>query len=389
VRFLAVAVVIALLTAFNGPSAAQSSDAQVADKIVTQLLAVKPGQVVLISADPTHLGLAEDISVSVSAIGAYPVIVEGSNRLNRLYWERVPARYDSLPPKAVLKLYAMADATVSIDFPADPTVLQGVPPSRIATLTANNAIITAYVFKHSIPGISIGNGILPSAGTAAQYGVSLPALSAVFNSGLNADYAQIRRDAATVASAVSASHRIHITAPNGTDLTLAVTKTAEINDGAISPADRVRGGAAVQRQLPAGDVYFLPVPTSATGTLVFGDFRFNGTVVTGLAAHFAGGKVTALTARRGLSVLSALYTAGGAAARRLGFIDVGTNRSMHLGPGMWGPGPSMAAGYVTAGIGANYGLGGSDDSAFSAESNVPNATVTLDGKALVSHGTLR
>lgn len=93
--------------------------------------------------------------------------------MSRLYWDRVPAKYDSEPPKGGLALLGIANEAIAIDYPFDPNVTQGVPPSRIAAVgTASNATV-AYYIKHSIPGISIGNGIVPSGPTAAQYGVRI------------------------------------------------------------------------------------------------------------------------------------------------------------------------------------------------------------------------
>lgn len=199
-------------------------------------------------------------------------------------------------PKGDLRLLGIADETVAIDFPFDPSVNQGVPASRIAAATNAGNALTAYILKRSVPGIDVGNRILPSAQTAKHYDVAETVLSALFWSGLDADYSQIHRDANALAASVSGA-RVHVTAPNGTDLTLSLqTSPVELNDGIISAADRARGGAAVQKQLPAGDVYFLPQSASARGTIVFGDTRVNGTLVSGLTVHLVAGKITSMTA---------------------------------------------------------------------------------------------
>jgi len=391
-RFIIAAISACLLLCAPLPALSQSeaSNSQFADKLVRQLLGVKPGDVVVINADPTHLAITEDIAASVMAVGAFPIVSMGSNRLNRLYFERVPARFDSQPPVGPLRLLGIADETVSIDYPFDPSVLAGVPPSRLTVLTEANNVQTTYVLKHNLPGISIGNGLMPSAITAKQYGVGLDVLSALFWSGINADYSQIHRDATAVASAMTASHSVRVTSPNGTSLTFAVTEEpAEVNDGIISAADRVRGGTAVQKQLPAGDVYFLPKAGSANGTLVLGDARLNGVLVSGLTFHISNGKVTSMSAKSGLAEMNKMYQAGDAGRDEFSLVDIGTNRSMHVpAAGQLGAGPSMAAGYVTVGIGSNLFFGGNDRSSFAFESSVPNATVTVDGKRLVSGGAL-
>jgi leucyl aminopeptidase (aminopeptidase T) len=67
-----------------------------------------------------------------------------------------------------------------------------------------------------------------------------------------------------------------------------------MNDGSVSAGDLRRGGAALQKQLPAGDVYVRPQPESVNGTIVFGNTKFNGTTVTGLTIRFSAGRITSM-----------------------------------------------------------------------------------------------
>jgi hypothetical protein len=57
--------------------------------------------------------------------------------------------------------------------------------------------------------------------------------------------------------------------------------------------------------------------------------------------------------------------------------------------GMWASGPSMAAGYVTLGLGSNSGFGGTNGSSFAFSSNAPNAMVSVGGNAVVIDGPTR
>jgi hypothetical protein len=107
-----------------------------------------------------------------------------------------------------------------------------------------------------------------------------------------------------------------------------------------------------------------------------------------MTMHVAGGKVTSMSAKSGEAVVDKLYAAGGTGRDVFSFVDFGTNRSMHVPAGQWGGGPSMAAGYVSVGIGNNLVFGGSDSSSFFFLSNIPSATVTVDGKAIIGSGAL-
>ena len=363
---------------------------QVADKVIRTLLNVQPGSAVVIIGNPDQIDLTEDIAISAHAAGASTVMSLQSNRVNRATFARRPARFDGLPPKAALRIASIADDLVTVDLPFDPTVAAGVPASRLTAVAKAGNAVTNELVKRGIPTISIGNGLLPAPGTARQYGVSEAALADLFWNGLNADYARLHRDVTAVGAALQ-SARVHLTAPNGTNLTLTLQGAAtELNDGIISAADRAKGGTVVAKQLPAGDVYYLAQPGTANGTVILGDSRVGGTVVSGLTLHFVNGVMVSHTAKSGLAAFDKLYEAAGAGRDRFSFFDLGTNRSMHLpAGGQWGPGPSMAAGYISMGVGNDLAFGGTDASAFAFASGVRNATVTVNGKRLVLGGTLQ
>jgi hypothetical protein len=48
----------------------------------------------------------------------------------------------------------------------------------------------------------------------------------------------------------------------------------------------------------------------------------------------------------------------------------------------------MPAGMITLGTGYDLFMGGSDASSFSFASNIPQATVTVDGKPIIAQGRL-
>jgi hypothetical protein len=237
--------------------------------------------------------------------------------------------------------------------------------------------------------ISVGNGIFPSAGTAAHFRVSERQLSSFFWAGVNTDYAQLHRDAARVSRATDGSHVVRITAPNGTDFTFrTLPGSAVMNDGAISAANRRKGGAALEKQLPGGDVYVLPQRASANGVIVFGATPSRTGAVVGMTVRFRAGKMTSMHAKSGGAPVQEAYAAGSAGRDLFAWADFGVNRSMHLPTGIWGAGPSMVGGYVTAGMGNDLPQGGSNHSSFDFSSSIPDATVTVEGAPIVRRGRL-
>jgi aminopeptidase len=388
---LRLAGIVMWALALQANSVAQTEDrsATLAAKLVEDVLHVKAGDVIVITADASQMNLVDDIALRVRRAGAFAISDVSSNRAKKLYYGLVPERYDSQQPKDMLGLASIATAFINIAYPYDRSVNEGVPPARLNALRDAATPYADYLLKHDIPVINVGNGVFPSPGNAARFGVSEDALSSLFWSGVNTDYAQIHRDATQVSRVADGSHSVRITAPNGTDFSFrTVAGSAVMNDGSISGANRRKGGAALEKQLPAGDVYVLPEPGSANGVLVFGTAPFRTGNLVGLTLRFAGGRMTSMRAASGGEPVQQAYASASAGRDEFAWADFGVNRSMRLPPGIWGAGPSMVAGYVTAGLGNNLPQGGSDRSSFAFSSNIPDATVTVDGETIINAGRL-
>ena len=385
--FLLLLAIVALSSSAGAQTGNQLD--QLADKIVNTVLQAKANQLIVINADPSNMSLVEALNTSLREVGAFAIVDMGSNREATLYFQRVSSRFDSQPPKDFLTLARIADAIVNIQFPADPSAVKGVPAARLnETGRAFNAY-TDYILKRSIPTISVGNGLMPSAATAKSFGATEEQLSTIFWRGLDTNYSTLHRDGVAMFGAVTRAHSVHVTSPGGTNFTFRALATAGlINDGVISTADRTKGGPAVQKQLPAGDVYFVPVPGTASGTIAYGPLQFNGVDVSGMKVTFKNGAITSMHATTGGSEVAKFYASSGTGRNQFGWIDFGVNRAMSLPPARWAYGPSMAAGYITAGLGNNLAFGGTNRSAFGFASNIPSGTVTVDGKTVIASGKL-
>ncbi|MBV8204038.1 MAG: aminopeptidase, partial [Candidatus Eremiobacteraeota bacterium] len=232
------------------------------------------------------------------------------------------------------------------------------------------------------------NGLYPSKYTAQQYGITLAQLSDLFWNGVNADPAAIQASGESIRSSLGSGAVVHVTAPNGTDVTFrAAQQTVVINNGTISSAARKKGGAALNVSLPAGDVTFVPTAGSAKGTVVFGPVYVNSTKVTGLTLHLAAGKLSSWTASSGRGAIDGYYKAAGGGKDEFTFADIGTNPNIHFIRGS-ALNASMASGMVSLGVGNNLSIGGTNSALFGAGGYIPDATVTIGGKTLVSRGRL-
>ncbi len=385
-------VVMLLITSLTTPVAVKAAThaqiSQLSNRLINQVLKAEPGDVVEITTSPQNLELAEDLWVDLHKVGAWSIIRMHTDRMDRLFFQNVPAKFDSEPPANDLGLIRFITAQINIDYESDPSIYDNVSPSRFAANSKNNAAITKYMLAHKLPYIEVGNGLYPSRYTAQQYGISAAQLADLFWSGVNADSSAIHQAGQAIRSMLGSGSLVHITAPNGTDVSFrAAASTVVVNDGTISAAAREKGGAAINVALPAGDVNFIPEARTANGTVVFGPQYNNSTRIVGLTLHLNAGNLTSWTAASGSDVVKKYYDSSGAGRDDFSFADIGANPDLHYiaNSSLFA---SMAGGMVTLGVGNNVSIGGSNGSAFNLGGYIPNATVTIAGKTIIRNGVL-
>src|SRR5262249_39687789 len=147
------------------------------------------------------------------------------------------------------------------------------------------------------------------------------------------------------------------------------------------------GGPSCLTGRPAGEACLAPVPGTAAGTVVAPVAFWEGQEIRKLKLTFKGGKLTAMSAESGLGRLELVYKLHGPGKEQLGAIDVGLN------PGVKAPAGSklvsfVAARPVTVAGGNNTWAGGDVGVAFGLNCHLPDATLTVDGKAVVEGGKL-
>jgi leucyl aminopeptidase (aminopeptidase T) len=210
----------------------------------------------------------------------------------------------------------------------------------------------------------------------------------LFWNAVNTDPALLDAAGQRVKQVLESGTELRITATNGTDVTVQVgNRPVLISDGAISPAEEQTGGAATTIWLPAGEVFVTPVPGTASGTVVFDAFEFQGTPVEGLTLTFENGRLTSMNATAGLAPVQAAYDAASAGKDEFAVIDIGLNPNVTVTADSrfrsW-----VAAGIVSVGIGDNVWAGGSNSTPYGLFGHIAGATVTVDGNAVVENGRL-
>lgn len=387
-RLTYLAAFAALLLA--APAAlAQLTDAdrdQLAERIVTQSAGVEAGEIVVVAGAPRDMHLLEDLAVHVRRQGAFPLLLVGTDRLTKRMYDDVPAELDDARDEANRMLMENVDVMLTVDGNETPGLLAHVDAARFEARTKANKPNQDLFRERGIRLVNIGNGMYPAAFRAERHKMKQDDLAKMFWKGVGTDYEDLSMRAKAVKKALMAGKTVHITHDNGTDIRFEIAgREVHTSDGSISEADRAAGNRMVW--LPAGEVYVTPVPGTAQGRVVSDELYERGQRIENLVVEFKDGKVASMTADSGLDLLQQRYDAAGEGRDHFAFLDIGINPHVRP-PSESRMTPWMADGMVTVGIGENLWAGGENDASFARPLHLPGATVTVDGKPLVSGGSL-
>ncbi len=371
------------------PKTAGAPDsAAIANKMVTQVASVKEGDVVFISGGVRDLELLEDLVTDSRKVGAFPLLMIGSDRMVKKYFEEVPEKYDTQAPDLDLKLATLPTVAINIDTNEAEDNLANVSPTRLANVAKTGQPVNDLFLKRNVRQVAVGNDLYPTAWRAKHYGISQDDLAKTFWDAVNADYAGVQATGEKVKASLSAGKELHITSPEGTDIKVKIEgRPFLVSDGVISADDVQKGGPAAVVYLPAGEVYTTPVSGTAEGKIVIAQDFFRGKEMTNVAITIVGGKITSMTGSGpGFEAMKKDYDATSDPGKELfSYVDFGINPNLKIWPaskvGNW-----VQAGMVSVGTGFNVWAGGDNKSSFGVGGHLGGCTVTLDGKTIIEKG---
>jgi leucyl aminopeptidase (aminopeptidase T) len=359
----------------------------VAAKVVQQSAGVREGDIVLVSGRDEDLPLLEEIAIEVEKLGGQAMVTVSSEQFRRRTYDEVPAKYDSQTPTLAMKLTEIEDVFITTEA-GEGRTLKGVAPERIAARMKSFGPVMQLARKRNVRSVALGNGLYPSEERAEQFGISREELARLMYGGLDADYSQLQATGEQIRKALAAGKELRITNPGGTDLRISIAgRQVVVSDGVISAEDRKKGGAALSVWLPAGEVFLTPVPGTANGVVVADHLFYQGDRIEGLRLEVKNGKMAGMTAKSGLDPLKEYYELAGPGKDVFGVVDIGINPGIKVPEGgavnVW-----SRAGAVTVGVGDNTWAGGENRVNFALYPEIKNATLEVDGTALVKDGKL-
>ncbi len=374
--------------AFGVTAGAQPTNVQSIARNLVQAGMVKPGDKVLINGSVRDAALLEDIAVETMKLGAHPLITLSSERLLRRSFDEVAARFDNVTSPVGMLLVDNFDVQINLDVGENEGILAGVPMARRTARNKAGEPITSAFFKRNVRSVNLGNGLYPTPTLSRRLGVKQSDLATAFWRASAVTPASLRSRANALRQTFANGQVVTLTAPNGTNLAFRVeTDRALISDGALTEERVKQGSAAASTWLPAGELMIPAANGSANGRVVIDRYLWDGRLVRGLTLVFDRGVLKSMTASNDMSGLKAAYDAAGGAKDRFGYIDIGVNPETRLPVGsgrtIW-----TAPGSVVIGFGDNRGFGGTNTSDFGFGAQLSGATLTVDGKRVVSNGRL-
>jgi aminopeptidase len=363
--------------------------AKIANTLVNTCGNFKEGDIVLIEGGTRDADLLEFCAIEVRKLGGQPLITLNSDRLTRLGYTDVPAKFDTQKPEFMLTLADNIDGIISVEFSERPDNLADIDPQRIMTRGKTMQAIDQKIQDRGVVQVHLGNDLYPTKARAERFGISQEQLAKIFWDAVNIDYKALQATGAKLQKTLANGKTLKITAPNGTDLTLEIAKRPVfVSDGVVSYEDRTSGGPAAQVWLPAGEVYVTPVPGTANGTFVADHFFYQGKPIEGFTLKFANGKLTSFTAKSGdLSAIKKAYDAAPPGKDQFAAIDIGINPNVAL-PANSKSATWIGAGTISIGFGGNTWAGGDNDVPFDVFCHLTNGTCTVDDGHIIGNGQL-
>lgn len=361
----------------------QSQMQKIARNIIRKSMYVKPKEAVVISAGPNSIKFAEMLAYESAMIGANPTISFGSDDLSLKIYNDINARYLKNIPK-LSKLFAKnVDVEIMLD-DSDPFIACKLPQKkvqlRIKTLKPVRKIREQRVVKKTIKSVLLG---YPTKETASFLGISHDRLNKIFWKTLNIDPYRLFKINKKIMAKLNNAESIRIVGKK-TDIELSVKGRKPINDCGLWTKDKIG-----YLNLPAGEVFYAPVETSANGKIYFDLpclWHF-GKKVKGVHFNFENGRVVDYRIEKGRKNFEDVMKNATGDKDRIAELGIGTNPNAEFTGGMTIVDEKMTR-TIHMAIGDNKSFGGKNDSTIHWDffKNMKRGKMFADGRLVMKSG---
>jgi len=359
------------------PYAYDTDWSRIARLIVHEALQTRPGERVLIHADPTYFpALTEQVRIEVIRAGAVELATHvlhpaGLERVRRQLRRREDPELRAMEDRAVAGLFDLADIYIWL------------PTSWAYNLGQTEEILTRW------RGRSIHFHWIHEPVDSALFRT----LSRCYDEALSVDREALTAHQRRVIAALQ-DRTVEVTDRRGTHLRFGLRQAHfHLGNGDCSKAfidGYARPGSARDREveLPCGAIRTVDI-AETEGTVVTPPETFGGRVVGSLRLEFRDNRITRLTSQHHAAFVEGLWASHTGDRDRFGEFNVGVSPKLTLIPGVDViPYFGYGAGIIRLSLGDNQESGGAWRSSYHQWLFLTDATVRADGRTVIEEGRL-
>jgi len=360
----------------------------IAAKLVNDLAAVRPGEVVVIQGNSDQQDLLGALVTATMKAGGQPTVHVNYPQAAKRGLMEMPVEYMKFPQWYELAQARLVDCFINVESVQDPMLFADIPEERLEAFREAGVPLQRAAQHSRFRSVSLGQtGGVPTAAYAASKNVDYESMSGMFWGAVDTDYVALMKKARSVAGELASGEAVRVTSGAGTDISFLIGENpARINCG--RPDDNQVASGPMMSWLPAGEAYAAVHPGSANGTVVVPSMDFRGKPVKNLRMTFKDGKMASLSAdKNGAAVQDYLDSITGDSLV-LSVVDIGVNPDSKQFPGSDYASWEMG-GMVTLATGVNSWAGGSVEASGGLTVHLTGATLVAGGNTLCENGVLR
>ena len=327
--------------------------------------------------------LAEAFAFECQRIGAKTHL---EVETDKLYYQAVlnlPLKYLREANPFSLSLLDVATANIFISGPEDPERLKKITPERMSAIVEGDKSYSHKFLEKRIRSAHVYLGYVTRQ-RARTYGFDYEKWNMNVQAAMDVDYDFMRESGKKIAKMLEEASVVHITAENGTDLTLELgSGVIHVDDGIVDDEDIRRGD--VFTALPAGNVAIAPKERSANGVFIANVPQpDSGLLIHDTTWKFKSGRLTSFTGGKNIEAIKNRWKIAKGDKDQASWLMLGLNPRAQGGYVY----NNIMLGSVTIGIGDNRELGGKMESDFGAQCTVLRPSLKLDERLVIKNGKL-
>src|SRR5438094_205869 len=313
--------------ALSAAAAQQGNVDRLAHRIVTTSVAVRPGEVVVITGGKHTIPLMEALAIETQKAGGMAAILLSSDKVVRSLNVDVPEQFLTQEPRYFAEWLKRADVFITLPTASDIKALDaGVPATRLAKVNEAGQFLPPLLDDMKFRELDIS---YPTRERGASWGIEGQTYVTMMWNAIGADYQRIAQQGDALRDMLQGAKSVHVTSPSGTDVTFAVEGRPAFVDEGVITAEKAKGKKFLARDvgLPGGTVFMAPLETSANGRVVVPRVQCRFLTMTGVSFEFKDGKLENLKATKGLNCLNELMSASGGPTNVIGGFSIGLNHA--------------------------------------------------------------